>query len=248
MNRVIRLQCFQSLANYRKPTSHIIKETYPLPPYSTVLGMIHAACGYKEWHSMKLSIQGINKGTISDLYTRYSFTPGGKYEEGRHQICVEDDAKYGIFKGIANTELVCDNRMIIHILPAEEDFQTVYESLKAPKCYLALGRHEDILSIESVDVVNLQWEESADTTMDIYIPVDMVEGNDTEDEGIVLGNHTTTIYNLTREYEITSQGLRRWKKEGGRIRAFYFPKGQTIGNVYVDDYQGDIGSSVVVLI
>ena len=44
MEKAIRLQCFQNLANYRKPSSFIIKETFPLPPYSTVLGMIHAAC------------------------------------------------------------------------------------------------------------------------------------------------------------------------------------------------------------
>ena len=45
MEKAIRLQCFQNLVNYRKPSSFIIKETFPLPPYSTVLGMIHAACG-----------------------------------------------------------------------------------------------------------------------------------------------------------------------------------------------------------
>ena len=65
--KVIRVQCFQNLANYRKPTSFLIKETYPLPPYSTVLGMIHAACGFTEYHPMKLSIQGTNKGTLPDL-------------------------------------------------------------------------------------------------------------------------------------------------------------------------------------
>ena len=46
MEKAIRLQCFQNLANYRKPSSFIIKETFPLPPYSTVLGMIHAAVSY----------------------------------------------------------------------------------------------------------------------------------------------------------------------------------------------------------
>ena len=53
--------------------------------------MIHAACGYTEFHPMKLCIQGTNSGTISELYTRYSFSAGTKYEEGRHQICVEDE-------------------------------------------------------------------------------------------------------------------------------------------------------------
>lgn len=54
--KAIKLHCFQNLVNYKKPSSFIIKETYPLPPYSTVIGMIHAACGFKRYHRMKLSI------------------------------------------------------------------------------------------------------------------------------------------------------------------------------------------------
>ena len=65
--RAIRIQCFQNLVNYRKPTSFLIKETYPLPPYSTVIGMVHAACGFEQYHPMQVSIQGTNRGTISDL-------------------------------------------------------------------------------------------------------------------------------------------------------------------------------------
>ena len=111
MVKAIRLQCYQNLANYRKPSSFIIKETYPLPPYSTVSGMIHAACGFKELHRMKLSIQGTNRGTISEVYTRYSFSAGAKYKEDRHQICLKDGENYGIYKGVANAELVCENNM-----------------------------------------------------------------------------------------------------------------------------------------
>ena len=97
---------------------------------------------------MKLCIQGTNSGTVSELYTRYSFSAGTKYEEGRHQICVEDGDKYGIFRGIANVELVCDNDMVIHVIPEEDDFEKVYNSLKYPPRYLSLGRYEDLLDIE----------------------------------------------------------------------------------------------------
>lgn len=237
MERAIRVQCFQNLTNYRKPSSFIIKETYPLPPYSTILGMIHAACGFEEFHPMKISIQGTNQGTISDLYTRYSFSPGGKYEEGRHQVCIEDEEKYGIFKGIANVELVCDNRMVIHIVPEEEDFDTVLNAMKFPKNYLSLGRYEDLLDVQRVDIVNLQLEDEAMAEMDIYVPVN---------SGIETGGVNTTIYTLTKEYEITKQGLRRWKKDGGKIRAYYFPADTFLGNVWVDDFAG--GATVVALV
>lgn len=106
---------------------------------------------------------GTNRGTVSELYTRYSFSAGTKYEEGRHQLCVEDGEKYGIFRGIANVELVCDNDMVIHVIPEEKDFEKVYESLKNPPQYLSLGRYEDLLDIERVDIVNIHEEEEVIT-------------------------------------------------------------------------------------
>ena len=36
------------------------------------------------------------------------------------------------------------------------------------------------------------------------------------EEKIKIKNPRMTIYNLTKEYEITKQGLRRWKKKNGR--------------------------------
>lgn len=90
---------------------------------------------------MQLSIQGTNSGIISELYTRYSFSAGVKYEAGRHQLCVEDNGgKIWDFRGIANVELICENRMVIHILPEEQDLETIYQALKHPPNYLSLGR------------------------------------------------------------------------------------------------------------
>ena len=214
MHRAIRLDCFQNLVNYRKPSSFIIKETYPLPPYSTVSGMIHAACGFKEYHKMKLSIQGDNKGTISDLYTRYSFSAGARYEEGRHQICVKDGGNYGIFKGIANVELLCECKLIIHIVPEDEaDFEIIYQALKNPPTYLSLGRYEDIIDIRDVRIVSLKEDEEVLTNHGMYIPVSYMG-----EEHV-----NATVYTLNKEYEITRQGLRRWKseKEGGRVKVYY---------------------------
>ena len=232
MHRAIRLDCFQNLVNYRKPSSFIIKETYPLPPYSTVSGMIHAACGFKEYHKMKLSIQGDNKGTISDLYTRYSFSAGARYEEGRHQICVKDGGNYGIFKGIANVELLCECKLIIHIVPEDEaDFEIIYQALKNPPTYLSLGRYEDIIDIRDVRIVSLKEDEEVLTNHDMYIPVSYMGEEPVE----------ATVYTLNKEYEITKQGLRRWKseKEGGRVKVFYYPSGIEIENILVDDSQSE---------
>lgn len=230
MERAIRIECFQNLVNYRKPSSFIIKESYPLPPYSTVLGMVHTACSYPkgEFHPMRISIQGKNTGSVSELYTRYSFSFDTKYEEVRHQICIKErDNSYGAFKGIAHVELICNNEMILHIVPNEEDFEMVYRALANPPVYLALGRHEDILDIQKVEIVRLREEEEINLKNDTYIPVD---------SDMDIGNMSATLYTLTKEYEITKQGLRRWKANGGKVKAYYLPRGTTVENVFVDEY------------
>ncbi|HEX2926701.1 MAG TPA: CRISPR-associated protein Cas5, partial [Ruminiclostridium sp.] len=72
----IRLKLSQDMVNYKKPASFQLKETYPLPPYSTVIGMIHNVCGYREYHPMQVSIQGKYFSKVNDLFTRYEFKNG----------------------------------------------------------------------------------------------------------------------------------------------------------------------------
>lgn len=68
---------------------------------------------------------------------------------------------------------------------------------------------------------------------DMYIPVAMAET-------LGIEKSRMTVYHLTKEYEITKQGLRRWKKENGRVNAFYYPAGNTLGQgAYVDDFEED---------
>ena len=166
------------------------------------------------------------------MYTRYSFSYGTKYEATRHQLCVKDDKDYGVFRGPANVELVCDNHMVIHIVPEDEsDFDTIYQSLLKPLNYLSLGRYEDLLDIESVTVVNLTEDEEVITGNNIYIPVD---STDSDGELLVGPGEGYTVYSLTKEYEIIN-GYRRWKRDGGIIKAYHYPKGKALGQALVDD-------------
>lgn len=195
------------MVNYRKPSSFIIKETYPLPPYSTVIGMIHNICEFDSYHDMKVSIQGTGKGRTSDLYTRYSFKNGAKFESGRHNVKVPDskDGYYGVFRGIAYTELICEIELVIHIVPSEEDFDTILAALKNPPKYPSLGRYEDLLDIYAIDAVEIQETNKINTPHEIYIPLN---GEDIEED-----EEYSTIYMLGKEYTIEKNGFRRWKEK-----------------------------------
>lgn len=56
--KCLRIILTQSSANYRREETDTNKMTYPLPPFSTVIGALHKACGYTETKNMNLSIQG----------------------------------------------------------------------------------------------------------------------------------------------------------------------------------------------
>ncbi|AQR96105.1 CRISPR-associated protein Cas5 [Clostridium saccharoperbutylacetonicum] len=70
---VLRIILTQSSANYKKEETVLNKMTYPLPPLSTIIGALHSACGYSEYHLMDISIQGRYESMHKEPYTDYCF-------------------------------------------------------------------------------------------------------------------------------------------------------------------------------
>jgi len=71
--KALRLVLTQNKAHYKKEETITNKMTYPLPPFSTVIGALHNACNFKEYHPMDLSIQGNYSSLIKQPYTDYCF-------------------------------------------------------------------------------------------------------------------------------------------------------------------------------
>ena len=108
----VRIRIEQDLVNYKKPMSFQLKESYPLPPYSTVIGMIHNMCRYEKYVNMQISIQGKYKSKVNDLYTRYEFKNGKTFESGRHQLNVNG---LGVGRGVATVELLYQVELIVYV-------------------------------------------------------------------------------------------------------------------------------------
>jgi CRISPR-associated protein Cas5t len=70
---VLRIILTQSSANYKKEETVLNKMTYPLPPFSTIIGALHNACGYKKYHPMDISIQGKYEAMHKEPYVDYCF-------------------------------------------------------------------------------------------------------------------------------------------------------------------------------
>ena len=66
--KALRIRLTQTSANYRREETIDNRMTYPLPPYSTVIGAIHKACGFTSYHPMDISIQGDYQSMQKEVY------------------------------------------------------------------------------------------------------------------------------------------------------------------------------------
>lgn len=219
--RAVRVTAYQNMVSYRLPSSFVIKESYPLPPYSNVIGMVHAACDFKEYVPMKVSIQGCNASSISENYIKYEFGRYTKYEAGRHNVLLQNgEDTLGMTRGMGHIELLTDVRLIFHIIPEEDDMiEPIYQGLKYPKNYLSLGRWEDLLRIDSVVITELDTADlnsGMELPCDAYIPVE-------DPQACFM---TATTYKLHKRYTV-DPGLkvRQWTES---IEAKHACTGTTI--------------------
>jgi len=226
MAKAIRVEAYQQMPNYKKPSSFSIRESYPLPPYSTIIGMIHNICGFTTYHDMQISIQGSYTSSISDPYTRYTF--GISYDPTRHSFYVNNNGKKdGVTRGVGFCQVLCNVELVIHVMPDEDDFETVLQGLLNPQVFPSLGRHEDLLRIDKVIPVDLTLVEKWETILkhDIFVPEKIAGGND-------IG--TGTVYRLGKVFEIDKKsGLRIWQE---KVYVKHLSKGSLFEcrNIYMD--------------
>ena len=218
LDKAIKIECYQNMANYKKPSSIQVQESFKLPPYSTVIGMIHKVCDFKEYKPMQISIQGNSKSSLTDMFTRYFF--GIKYDPTRHLLWAKNDNSFdGITRGLGYAELIVDVDLIIHVIPEDENlFDTILNGLKKPLIYPALGRHEDILRIDKIDTVELEDTKEVELNNDAYIPIDILNKSKNR------GNTAGTIYNLNKVFAINEKtNIRYWKE---KVKVKYIKSGE----------------------
>lgn len=248
--KAVRLKIEQELVNYKVPTSFQLKETYPLPPYSTVIGMIHFLCGYEDYKDMKISIQGKYYSKVNDLYTRYEFKPEIKFEEGRHQLEVDG---FGISRGVATAELLAEIELLIHIIPEDQLLiQDIEKAFKYPAEFPSLGRREDLAIIKEIKIVDV-FEKELEEDIELpnehtaYIPLKMLKNEQIilrggKEKGVK--NHGTR-YKLNKDYKKVNFGTEKSPKifrNWNRVEVIYSSKinGVEGKTIMVDEEQNVI--------
>lgn len=218
--KAVRVKLYQNMVNYKKPSSFQLKETYPLPPFSTIIGMVHSLCDYTEYTEMYISVQGTHYSKVNDLYTRYEFKDGMKYDEKRHQLKAGD---YGVGRGISTIELLVDVDLMIHIIPKDQSLiNEIEDAFKYPREYPSLGRREDLAVIKEIKVVEvvekeLEVEKSLDNRY-AYIPIKLID-DVVKLRGDRSGLKRGTMFKIPKNYRLENVGttkkpniFRKWNK------------------------------------
>ncbi|MDY7220843.1 type I-B CRISPR-associated protein Cas5b [Halalkalibacterium halodurans] len=221
--KVLRLKLYQETACYKKPFAFKVSETYPLPPYSTVKGMLHAALNATSLIPMRYSIQGKYDTLVTDYQTHYFF------KKSKTEEFVLTTAGLGIereFKDLTSMpiymHLLYDVELLIHVSAEEEVLHQLKEAILSSDCHLSLGRWEDLIRVDECEVVETK-QVDYDITLESYsafVPEQWL------DEGDYFP------YKLNSTYRSLDGNVRVWDK----IAVGYVQPGYTIEEPLIDSY------------
>lgn len=234
--KALRIKLYQETASYTKPFAFKVGETYPLPPYSTVIGMFHRVLKAETYHEMKISIQGTYEEKLVDyrssfLYKKDESTKNKKDEsaESKKDESTEKYKEKSINKSPLNIHLLFGVKLLIHVLADEETLSKIECGLKENDEFLSLGRKEDLVRIDEVKWVSIYLEEADHhhtLTYDIYVPIFHLQNEETR--GI--------RYHLNAKYEVFN-GIRIWEK----VPVLYLSAGDHLEEEqYLKDEEGNI--------
>ena len=185
--KILKLKLFQETACYKKPFAFKVAETYPLPPYSTIIGMFHKIIGAKpgEYFPMNISVQGNYESIFSNYQNLRMF-------KGKDQVTAMP----------RNVHQLLNVELLIHIEADNEIVDKIYNNIINGKETFTLGRNEDLVRIEEIKYVKNKFIGEGDINkFSAYIPKDICERERLE--GI--------NYRLNTTYVIKDE-LRRWNK------------------------------------
>lgn len=200
--RVLRLKLFQETACYTKPFANKVAETYPLPPYSTVKGMIHQLLQANKLLPLRFSVQGSYETKMIDYRKSYMVKKKSVSMpiifDG---LAIETPIQAEMTSMPLYTHMLFNVEIVIHIAGEELLLQSIYDALINLDVHLSLGRQEDIVRIDEVMFVSLDECEEFESKHAIYVPKHYYETD--LPQGIP--------YRLNWTYNIVN-GIREWTK------------------------------------
>lgn len=221
--KALRIKAFQETACYTKPFANKVTETYPLPPYSTVKGMIHALLNANEYIPFSLSIQGDYESMIIDYRKTYFV----KKREFNMPIIMDGlnipVPKHSSMESMPlYTHMLYNVDLVIHVTAEEEILEKIQQAFNQRETHVSLGRQEDLLRIDEVKEVHLEeldLFEGASLKHSMYIPSTYIYEEERKSGIPFLLNWKYTI----------KKGIREWE----RIPTTYVLKDQLVNDDFL---------------
>lgn len=182
--KILKMKLFQETACYKKPFAYKVAETYPLPPYSTIIGMFHKILQAKngEYFPMEVSVQGEYESIFSNYQTLRMYK------------------KDKVTSMPRNVHQLLNVKLVLHIRAEDEIIDKIYYNVTNGVETFTLGRNEDIVRLDDIKICKqLQEKDEGILEYNAYIP-----DNDEELSGIK--------YRIPTTYTIQND-LRIWNKE-----------------------------------
>jgi CRISPR-associated protein Cas5 subtype I-B len=208
----LRVKLYTPTGIFKNPLSIKGIEVYPLPPYSTIIGLIYRAMGRK-WNGeyFQISIQG----DYQAIYRDYVWFRGDSLGDKEDKLPLQVPILYSL-------------ELLVHVKAENGLLEDIERALKEPKELLFLSGGEYPVKVQEVKRVKclekfISEEDCIKLNYNAYIQRELLENIGTSDKGILFS--LSHFYKNSQKPKIYS-----W------IDAYYFQKGTEIyGSLIFDE-------------
>ena len=174
--KFIRIKCSGCLNSFRQPDFHTYHKTLPLPPKTTVAGMIGGALGISpemvnnEWlinNRFRMGVVGYSNGKASDLWQIR------KYESKQIKAFEKGTESTPYKTAVIVRELLYASVFILYLhFEKDDDFELVLDKIQNPEWALSLGREDELILVKEIKQVDLE-EKPNHIFFNTVLPIDL---------------------------------------------------------------------------
>ncbi len=160
--KMLLIEGYQPLASYRNPYTYFFAQTYPLPPPSTIRGMLGRATGdyYSMFDEVEVAVLGRSRGRgweytsmiklLSAVPTEGDILVEIDLGEGKKDLGFLFNKEKRARRTPVKREFLYGLDLLILLKGRDDIIEELKKALEAPKHVLYLGRAEDVLFIKEV--------------------------------------------------------------------------------------------------
>ncbi|EEB73082.1 CRISPR-associated protein Cas5 [Thermococcus sp. AM4] len=191
--KTLLIELFQPFAQYRNPFTFYYAQTYPLPPKSTIIGMLQNALndwygnerGIDEWWNLRVSVHGGFESVFWNYQQLIKATKTGisiVRFRGKPTLWNQKLPLYGFpvtsqRSPVLQQELF--NGWLYILLKGEEEFLSeIKEALERPRKVISLGRSEDVVFPRRAEFIEGKKDEAREIGIKyptyVRVPIEML--------------------------------------------------------------------------